>query len=184
MPYSDKFLRAFTFSVLGWEAVYAKGHDDDPAFVISENVPNDPGGLTKFGIDQRSHPDVDIRNLTLEQAQQIFHDGRQAAITEGGEWTKINGDALPDKWSLALFDCAINPGLACILWAQELVGEKTDGIVGPLTIAALAKADDKALSVFLKKRDLYYLTRGSWAKGFEAGWRDRNDALRKELSLA
>ena len=29
----------------------------------------DPGGLTKYGISQRSYPGEDIRNLTLERAQ-------------------------------------------------------------------------------------------------------------------
>jgi lysozyme family protein len=37
-----------------------------------ENDPDDPGGATKFGIDQRSHPDVDIKNLTEEQALEIY----------------------------------------------------------------------------------------------------------------
>jgi len=38
-----------------WEGTY---YEDDK---------DDPGGATKFGIDQRSHPHVDIRNLTAEQ---------------------------------------------------------------------------------------------------------------------
>src|SRR6478735_11274468 len=37
-----------------------------------ENVPGDPGGPTKYGIDQRSHPDVNIRALTKEQAKAIY----------------------------------------------------------------------------------------------------------------
>src|SRR6266436_4597543 len=39
---------------------------------IFENDPDDPGGATKFGIDQRSHPNVDIRNLTESQALDIY----------------------------------------------------------------------------------------------------------------
>ena len=30
------------------------------------NDPKDPGGETNFGIAKRSHPDVDIKNLTKE----------------------------------------------------------------------------------------------------------------------
>jgi hypothetical protein len=37
VSYSDKFQRAFKFSILGWECVFAKGHYGDPAFVIAEN---------------------------------------------------------------------------------------------------------------------------------------------------
>ena len=35
------------------------------------NDPKDPGGETNFGIAKRSHPDVDIKNLTEEGAKEI-----------------------------------------------------------------------------------------------------------------
>lgn len=37
-----------------------------------ENDPDDPGGATKFGIDQRSHPKENIRNLTEDRAKEIY----------------------------------------------------------------------------------------------------------------
>lgn len=37
------------------------------------NHPSDRGGLTKFGISQRSYPNLDIRNLTKEQAKDIYY---------------------------------------------------------------------------------------------------------------
>jgi lysozyme family protein len=36
------------------------------------NDPNDPGGLTKYGIAQKFHPGVDVKNLTLLQAVDIY----------------------------------------------------------------------------------------------------------------
>jgi hypothetical protein len=36
------------------------------------NTPGDPGGPTKFGIDQRSSPRVNIRQLTYDQAMEIY----------------------------------------------------------------------------------------------------------------
>ena len=36
------------------------------------NVSGDPGGLTNFGISQRSYPNVDIRNLTRDAAAAIY----------------------------------------------------------------------------------------------------------------
>lgn len=39
-----------------------------------ENDPDDPGGPTKWGIDHRSHPDVDIKNLTKDEAIQIYYE--------------------------------------------------------------------------------------------------------------
>lgn len=36
------------------------------------NDPNDPGGETKYGISKRAFPSLDIKNLTLEQAIEIY----------------------------------------------------------------------------------------------------------------
>jgi len=36
------------------------------------NDPKDPGGETNFGIAKRSHPDVDIKNLTKDGAKEIY----------------------------------------------------------------------------------------------------------------
>ena len=37
------------------------------------NDPNDLGSETNFGISKRSYPNVDIKNLTKEQAIEIYH---------------------------------------------------------------------------------------------------------------
>ena len=34
--------------------------------------PKDLGGETKYGITKRFYPDVDIKNLTIEQAVEIY----------------------------------------------------------------------------------------------------------------
>ena len=36
------------------------------------NDPKDLGGETKYGITKRFYPDVDIKNLTVEQAKEIY----------------------------------------------------------------------------------------------------------------
>ena len=36
------------------------------------NHTNDRGGTTKFGISKKSYPNLDISNLTLEQAKDIY----------------------------------------------------------------------------------------------------------------
>jgi lysozyme family protein len=37
------------------------------------NDPVDRGGETKYGISKRSYPDIDIKNLTLDQAKGIYY---------------------------------------------------------------------------------------------------------------
>lgn len=83
----DSFDSAFEI-VVGIEAGYV-------------NDPKDPGGETKFGISKRAHPDLDIRNLTLDQAKLIY---------KSGYWDALGLDGLSWKWQLSLFDCAINQG--------------------------------------------------------------------------
>lgn len=36
------------------------------------NDPSDPGGETNFGISKRAYPNLDIKNLTREQAKEIY----------------------------------------------------------------------------------------------------------------
>jgi len=39
---------------------------------VVHTVPGDPGGTTKWGISQRANPDLDIANLTREQAMEVY----------------------------------------------------------------------------------------------------------------
>ena len=68
--YSRRFT-AFMPFIFKWEG----GYDNDP---------DDPGGETKYGIDKRSHPEVDIRNLTREGALEIYW--RAYWVKYGCEW--------------------------------------------------------------------------------------------------
>ncbi len=63
--------------------------------------PADPGGETKFGISKRFHLDLDIKNLTEDQAAEIYR----------REYWEPNGcDALPWPLDMCVFDTAVNMG--------------------------------------------------------------------------
>jgi lysozyme family protein len=83
------FLQAFAI-VVGEEGGYV-------------NDPQDPGGETKYGITKLEYPNVDIAQLTLAQAQQIY---------QRDYWNKIDADSLPWEMALVMFDCAVNQGVA------------------------------------------------------------------------
>lgn len=77
----------------------------------------DPGGLTNFGISQRSYPDLDIRNLTREQAIEIYR---------RDYWQASGADKLP--WPLALIhlDSAVNAGVGkAQQWLRKSGGNAT-----------------------------------------------------------
>ena len=66
------------------------------------NNPKDRGGETNYGISKRSYPDLDIKNLTREQAKEIYRKDY---------WQAIDGDKIADpKAALVAFDAAVNHG--------------------------------------------------------------------------
>lgn len=111
--------------------------------------PSDPGGLTKYGISQRSYPRLDIRNLTKEQAKDIY---------KRDYWDKIKGDLLPAGISTLVFDSAVNQGtLRATMFLQKALGVEADGIIGPRTVAAASRANLRDFAVkFGAERALHY----------------------------
>lgn len=139
---------------------------------VYENDIDDPGGATKFGIDQRSHPNVDIRNLTMEQAKEIYRKDY---------WAKVKGGELPEKIAVVIMDIAVNNGTGrAAKWLQELAGVQIDGVIGPITVAASQKLNEMDVVSLLDRREDFYraIAKGRMAK-FLKGWLNRNDALRK-----
>lgn len=139
---SDRFDSCLRF-VLEHETEYR--HDGT---VRVEHDPNDPGGTTKYGIDQRSHPHVDVENLTLEQAKEIYR---------AGEWTACRCENVKPGFDLALFDTAVNIGVGkAVRLLQQAVLAKVDGFIGPQTIAAVNAASVDKLIDYIALRERYY----------------------------
>lgn len=164
------------------ECAYAPGHDSDLNFVVCENVPGDSGGCTKYGIDAASHPGLDICALTLDEATAIYH---------GGEWTACRCDDLPAGVDTAVFDCAVNNGIAVagILLQRAIIacghGVVVDGEIGAQTLKATLLASRSDLEAhFLQLRRQRYtdivLHNAGDAK-FLKGWLARVDDLERFL---
>ncbi len=178
------FDRAIAF-VLPHENAYARGHWGDENYVVVENVSGDAGGLTKYGIDQRSHPDVDIVHLTKSQAVSIYRKTY---------WDAHNLDALPDKLAICAFDVWVNGGNAN-LWLQHAYNIapshgnkpflKEDGVLGPISLAALASANlNEMVTLFIGQRDTRFRFLASHYANderFLLGWLQRDADLRKFL---
>ena len=92
--------------------------------------PSDPGGLTNFGISQRSYPDVDIRNLTRDGAAAIY-------LRDFWHYDGVTNQALANK----IFDMSVNMGHAAISILQRCVSVTPDGVWGPATCAATNAVD-------------------------------------------
>lgn len=107
------------------------------------NDPNDYGGETKYGISKRAHPEVDIKNLTLDQAKDIYR---------RDYWNKIFGDSiLYQGLAEEMMDIAVNlHWTVAVRWLQHSYNELMscadadapdtlleDGIIGPKTLEAV-----------------------------------------------
>jgi lysozyme family protein len=109
--------------------------------------PGDPGGLTNFGISQRSYPHLDIRNLTRDQAIGIYL----------RDFWHL-GDLRSQEAANKVFDMQVNFGMTggTRLFQQALIYFKVltvcDGVIGPGTISGANKVMDAMLVPELKVR--------------------------------
>lgn len=100
------------------------------------NDPDDRGGETKYGISKRSYPDLDIKNLTVEEAKSIYLQ----------DWWAKEYDLIPKTIAIKTFITAVHTGSHktirllqgsvnnCSLQRIEL-----DGYIGPVTVNAINK---------------------------------------------
>ena len=106
--------------------------------------PNDPGGETKYGISKKSYPSLDIKNLSRQDAVEIYH---------RDFWVPCRCADLPRPYALAVFDSAVNQGTrVAIRLMQIALGVIVDGVIGPKTIAAAHSAQPKMIRLALAER--------------------------------
>lgn len=125
--------------------------------------PNDPGGLTQWGICQRSYPHTDIRALTRDDAKAIYM---------RDFWEPL-GDADPTI-KFQVFDFAVNSGIqTAIRKLQAAIEVADDGYWGPRSAAKLAECDkNDVLMRFLAQRGRFWASLSTWST-FGKGWMNR-----------
>lgn len=184
---SNAFEKAIAF-VLPHETEFEPGHFGDYAHARTENVPGDGGGLTKFGIDQRSHPKVDIAALDKDGAVEIY---------KANYWDRHSLGLYPAPIAIALFDIFVNGGHP-IEWLQRAMNDldrlpsrlTEDGDPGPKTFAALellTGEDIRAVwkSMLAQRAERFKrLAESPRMAKFLKGWLARNDDLGKMLATA
>jgi lysozyme family protein len=143
------------------------------AFVLSQeggltNDPNDPGGLTNFGISQKSYPSLDIKNLTVDQA---------SAIYQRDYWQACSCDQLAWPFDMMVFDTAVNQGTSKAIRLLQIALDVTvDGIIGSNTIKASFNADASRVKMFLAQRLAAYtrlIASSAMLMNFALNWSHR-----------
>jgi len=95
---------------------------------------------TKFGISAHEFPDLDIKNLTEDQAIQAYIHGRLPQVPP--YWHPLYSQIVNQVEANKIFDLGFlfGPGTV-IKYAQGLLKLAEDGVFGPHTLAALNDAD-------------------------------------------
>jgi lysozyme family protein len=155
----------------------------DRAFTIVVGVegglsldPTDPGNWTggkqgvgvlkgtKYGISAAQYPNVDIPNLTLDGAKAIY---------QSDYWNAVQGDALPWPLGLYVFDASVNQGQGTArMMMQTALGVQSDGVLGPITLAAAHNSTDYHAAYFMTVRTFQYQRAANYALNAK-GWMNR-----------
>jgi lysozyme family protein len=178
----ERLLKQFTFQ---WECVF-----DRQGRVIAEEDPDDPGGVTKYGIDKSGHPNLtadQIRNLTEDEAVEIYY---------AGEWASSHATDLAVPLGEIAFDMTVLDGggraMRALQGACGLTGADIDGAWGPTTRKAasdaaadpgrLLRSADRMLDWRAARYHNLVEDHPKLAK-YLRGWLNRTNALREYLNV-
>lgn len=114
------FIKAIQFT-LPWET----GKDKDGNLRADGGIVTDTGGVTKYGISSKANPDVDIANLTVDSATDIYQ-FRYWDIYTTLKPTSANLDSLPVALAVAVFDAGVNCGVSrSVGWLGKALEART-----------------------------------------------------------
>lgn len=135
------------------------------------NHPADPGGETNMGIAKKFYPDLDIKNLTREEAIEIYyHD----------YWQRLNLTGIRSRSAvLEIFDMGVNAGLrTAVKLAQKLTGAFADGVIGEETVEKINSFPADFTELYKARRKIHYIElarRKPVLSVFLKGWLNRVD---------
>lgn len=123
----------------------------------------DPGGETKWGVSKRSYPHLDIQSLTRDGAKVIYRRDFWGRVA-------VTSPALRYQ----VFDFAVNSGIdTAVRKLQQVLGVADDGVWGPVSAAALARAEESDLLMRFLAARIRFMTRLSNWQLHGAGWMNR-----------
>lgn len=160
---SDKF-NIYINRILSAEGDYTD-NEKDPGNWTSGKIGVGELRGTKFGISAASYPNLDIKNLTRDQAIDIYRQNF---------WESCHADDLPDAVAYSALDGAVNSGcVRSIMWVQSAAGVADDGRWGPHTASAVAASDPNDLLLKYNAYRLKFMVKLKAWDTFSAGWANR-----------
>lgn len=157
--------------------------DASLAFTLGEeggwsDNPRDPGRATMKGVTFATflcwYPGAsvdDLRAITDDQVKTIYR---------RGYWLPVHGDNLPSGVDLSVFDFGVNAGPdRSIRELQHALGVASDGVLGPISMAALTKASpSEVIAKLAGMQKSYYMSLPEFDE-FGDGWLARTERRAK-----
>jgi lysozyme family protein len=117
---------------------------------------------TKYGISAMTYPSLDIRNLTVGKAKEIYYKDF---------WSKVHCEELPEAIRFDIFDVAVNSGCStAIKLLQRAINVTDDGIIGKVTLKALSEMDAQLLDKRLSAQRLLFISALKTFPIYGKGW--------------
>jgi len=96
----------------GFEAAVARVLKHEGGYNANDG---NTGAPVNFGINQKANPDIDVKNITREDAVKLYRERY---------WNAINGDSLPPALQATALDAAVNQGPAnAKKWIEQSGGD-------------------------------------------------------------
>lgn len=135
------------------------------------DVAADKGGATKYGISQTAYPSLDIRNLTEQQARDIY---------KRDYWDRICGDTINSQLIAEnIFDTSVLMGVRTASKLAQLCIDMADadGVIGSHTVDAFNATNEHqflaAYAVSKIARYAYICNKDKSQSKFLLGWINR-----------
>jgi len=145
------------------------------------NHPNDPGGMTNWGVTKATYERFIWRDVTEAEMRSLTQDDVRP-IYRQIYWDKVRGDDLPAGVDWCVFDFAVNAGVSrAIKTLQAASGSAVDGVIGPNTLLAVERNDPEALIFsYSTMRQAYYESLTNLFRTFGRGWTRRVEETREQ----
>ena len=131
------------------------------------NDPKDLGGETKYGITKRFYPELNIKELTIEKAKEIY---------KKDYWDRNRVESLPQNLWHIYFDMCVNMGKrTAVKVLQRAANNKgrnidVDGGLGPATIGALKGVETERVRSYRVKYYVDLINKRPEQEKFYLGW--------------
>jgi len=154
MAHSTATIALWLERILGHEGGLSLDPKDPGNWTLGRSGAGDLRG-TKWGIAANTYPTLDIQNLTVVRAAEIYRDDFI---------DPLGLDRFDDGVAFQLLDFAVNSGIqTAIRRMQRALGVADDGKVGPITQAAItSRSESDVIMLVLAERLDFMSSLSSW----------------------